>query len=781
MGTPPTGPRGPMAPGSGAYSEPARAPLGGGFAGAPGGGGGFGGGSAGPMRPAAALSPRAGGPGPGPGGPGGGGAPANEGWSEHTAPDGRKYYYNSVTRVSAWVKPEPLMTPEERARAAAAKLAPPPAAASSTAPQHQPPPAAARAPAPAAPAASSTAAAAAPAGGPDAAAVAAAWKEHTAPDGRKYFHNRLTRESRWQMPDEMKAAAARAHLGSPPADGAGRGGRSPPRGAASPSPAQSARSQPFQPSPQQPPQQPKPQPIPVYATKEEARDAFKELLASAGVSGDDTWEAALRRLVGDPRYNALPAIGERKTIFNEYVQARRNEERDVARRRAAEAKEAFSLMLEECGVLRPGDSYRTAKALLGDDPRWGAVPNEPAREELYDSYMRAFRSRAEERERTERREREGAFREALRGLGLKAGTPWRKAAVKLEDEPGCQGLDKADRLRLFQEHMLALEEEERAARDRARDDERRAERRRRDVFRAMLREHMAEGRIGPKTRWRDYGPTVEGEPAYAELTRNKGGSRPKELFMDIVEELEEEYDGAKAAFKDALKAAGWAASQDSSWQEFLERLEAGAAAVEQAGGTGLQGARDSFRRVYYEEAVGGARLKAEEAERRRRRSRDAFGSFLRHARGLYADTPWGEFEGAFKDEPEFKEVGEEVAKEMFDEFVEKLKRKESRDDSGGGGGKHKKRRSSRHDREDDERRGHKAAKRHRRSRSRSRGRSRSRSGERSRSRGRDKPRRETRDSDGGGAHPAPVLGGGGGGAAAARRSPRDDEAEEGEV
>jgi hypothetical protein len=38
--------------------------------------------------------------------------------------------------------------------------------------------------------------------------------------------------------------------------------------------------------------------------------------------------------------------------------------------------------------------------------------------------------------------------------------------------------------------MTELEEGERAAREKARDEERRAERRRRDAFRAMLREHM---------------------------------------------------------------------------------------------------------------------------------------------------------------------------------------------------------------------------------------------------------------------------------------------------
>ena len=32
------------------------------------------------------------------------------------------------------------------------------------------------------------------------------WKEFTSPDGRKYYHNRKTKESKWTMPEEMKKA-----------------------------------------------------------------------------------------------------------------------------------------------------------------------------------------------------------------------------------------------------------------------------------------------------------------------------------------------------------------------------------------------------------------------------------------------------------------------------------------------------------------------------------------------------------------------------------------------
>lgn len=34
-------------------------------------------------------------------------------WSEHKAPDGRTYFYNSVTKQSLWEKPDELKTPCE--------------------------------------------------------------------------------------------------------------------------------------------------------------------------------------------------------------------------------------------------------------------------------------------------------------------------------------------------------------------------------------------------------------------------------------------------------------------------------------------------------------------------------------------------------------------------------------------------------------------------------------------------------------------------------------------
>jgi pre-mRNA-processing factor 40 len=71
-------------------------------------------------------------------------------WKEHVTPEGRKYWYNNVTRQSTWEKPDDLLTPEEKAF------------------------------------------------------KTSAWKEYTTPEGKKYYSNSQTKQTVWDMPSEIK-------------------------------------------------------------------------------------------------------------------------------------------------------------------------------------------------------------------------------------------------------------------------------------------------------------------------------------------------------------------------------------------------------------------------------------------------------------------------------------------------------------------------------------------------------------------------------------------------
>lgn len=53
--------------------------------------------------------------------------------------------------------------------------------------------------------------------------AATQWKEFTAPDGKRYYYNKDTKESRWTIPDELKRAREAAGERAQRWDGVGVG------------------------------------------------------------------------------------------------------------------------------------------------------------------------------------------------------------------------------------------------------------------------------------------------------------------------------------------------------------------------------------------------------------------------------------------------------------------------------------------------------------------------------------------------------------------------------
>lgn len=76
-------------------------------------------------------------------------------WTEHKAPDGRTYYYNSVTKQSLWEKPDELKTQSELLLSQCP------------------------------------------------------WKEYKSENGKVYYHNVTTKESRWTIPTELEELKTR--------------------------------------------------------------------------------------------------------------------------------------------------------------------------------------------------------------------------------------------------------------------------------------------------------------------------------------------------------------------------------------------------------------------------------------------------------------------------------------------------------------------------------------------------------------------------------------------
>ena len=248
-----------------------------------------------PPAPAAALAPAA----------------SSSGWTEHTAPDGRKYYYHKA-KGSAWEKPEELKTEQEKVVTAA---------------------------------------------------VQSKWKEYTSAGGKKYYFNTETRVTQWDMPEEMKAAAAAAEA---------KAAAAVPTPAAAVAPAAPAISA-------------------AGGVTDDTPNAaavhqFMQMIDDMGVTVSMSWEEAMKRIINNQVYRVLPTLAERKAAFMSWQEGKREEAEEEDRKRTRQIKINFLQMLKECEELTSRTRYGKVLQLFGNDPRWFALDDELEREELYEEY-----------------------------------------------------------------------------------------------------------------------------------------------------------------------------------------------------------------------------------------------------------------------------------------------------------------------------------------------------------------------------------------------------------
>lgn len=574
-------------------------------------------------------------------------------WTEHTAPDGRrKYWHNASTGKSTYEKPACLMTATERADATTR------------------------------------------------------WKEAVAPDGRAYFHNLDTKETRWKMPDAVRAAREAAFL----AEGAAAAKKALMRAGAS-SASAPARGDGTAETPLREgtnasaPDDPK-----------DPKAAFAACLAACGVTSAQRWDETIRMVErrGDDRFYALKTAPERKKAFHEYQSRQKKREREEKRAEDKRRRGAFEAMLHEaettlgCGA--PGFAFREVAEDLAKDSRYAerfrAVADDREKEDLYRAHCDALRVRERERRRLARDDARRSFAERLASPAAAVDfetETWRDARRKMAELPDaererlCAGCDRYDQLAAFEARALELEEAAEARRVVAELRRRVAERRARDAFVDFLAEKREARRLTLRLPWRDFvqAEALEEEPAYVAVSRNTSGSRPRELYEDQLEILErraardrdaaaaalaqsgalDEWFGADETRADAAATRELRSSHPRSGavrralaradpETLVERLgethrEALEAALRDAEGGGeASDVRARARRACSDAAAVAAR---EEATRRRRRRRaaEAFASLLESSlrrRVVRPDWTWEEVSRKLSREPEWREM-----------------------------------------------------------------------------------------------------------------------------
>lgn len=480
-------------------------------------------------------------------------------WSEHRSPDGRTYYYNSVTKQSSWEKPNELKTPAERLLSACP------------------------------------------------------WKEYTSESGKVYYYNTESKESKWTAPQEYmdlkaKVLAEKAlkvppvapllapglPIIAPPIVAAGTspfptldaGANLTPGSAENSSSAMdqamaatlAAIEMPETPKEDEPVEEKMPEaapevPVIEFKDKKEAIEAFKEFLKEMKIPSNCNWDQCVKIISKEPKYNSFKKLNEKKQAFNAYKTQKLKDEREEQRLRAKQSKENLEKFLMTTDKIDSTTKYYKCDEIFSTLEVWKSVV-ESDRRDIYEDCIFNLAKREREEAKILKKRNMKTLAELLESMpSITYQTTWSEAQVLLlenqtfKSDINLLGMDKEDALIVFEEHIRGLEREEEEEKEREKKRRRRLERKNRDAFLALLDSLHEDGKLTSMSFWVELYPMISADLRFSAML-GQTGSTPLDLFKFYVEDLKARFYDEKKIVKEILKARNFNMKADTTFVEF---------------------------------------------------------------------------------------------------------------------------------------------------------------------------------------------------------------------
>uniref|UniRef100_A0A8C0VCF1 Pre-mRNA-processing factor 40 homolog A n=1 Tax=Cyanistes caeruleus TaxID=156563 RepID=A0A8C0VCF1_CYACU len=559
-------------------------------------------------------------------------------WTEHKSPDGRTYYYNTETKQSTWEKPDDLKTPAEQLLSKCP------------------------------------------------------WKEYKSDSGKPYYYNSQTKESRWAKPKELEDLEGKRVLDFTKPEDAAAAASAPAAwqgciGMILHVPSHPTHSMIAIPNAEifaqtctiasAKKEDEEAQPVKktyTWNTKEEAKQAFKELLKEKRVPSNASWEQAMKMIINDPRYSALAKLSEKKQAFNAYKVQTEKEEKEEARSKYKEAKESFQRFLENHEKMTSTTRYKKAEQMFGEMEVWNAI-SERDRLEIYEDVLFFLSKKEKEQAKQLRKRNWEALKNILDNMAnVTYCTTWSEAQQYLMDNPTfaedeeLQNMDKEDALICFEEHIRALEKEEEEEKQKSLLRERRRQRKNRESFQLFLDELHEHGQLHSMSSWMELYPAISSDIRFTSML-GQPGSTALDLFKFYVEDLKARYHDEKKIIKDILKDKGFVVEVNTSFEDFVTVISSTKRATTLDAGN-IKLAFNSL----LEKAEAREREREKEEARKMKRKESAFKSMLKQATPpIELDAVWEDIRDRFVKEPAFEDITlESERKRIFKDFLHVL-------------------------------------------------------------------------------------------------------------
>ncbi|CZS90335.1 related to U1 snRNP protein [Rhynchosporium graminicola] len=512
------------------------------------------------------------------------------------------------------------------------------------------------------------------------------WKEYTAEGGRKYWYNTESKQSSWEMPDVYKEAlskeaAAPAPVAPAPTFVAGGGfsaaqfdtarDREPlgeARQIAYGNDVNGSRAQVFVPA----------NTDPDYSTFEEAEAAFLKLLRRQNVDPNWTWEQTMRSIIKDPQYRALKDPKDRKVAFEKYAVEVRAQEKDRAKERIEKLRKDFATMLRSHPEIKHYTRWKTARSIIEGETIFRSAKDDDERRQLFEDYIIELKKANQEREVNSRRAAMDELVDILKGIDLEPYTRWSEAQGIIQSNPRFQGdekfksLSKSDMLTAFENHIKVLEKTFNDARQQEKNLKSRKERQNRDRFLGLLHELKSSNKIKAGSKWSQIHPLLAEDERYQAIL-GQPGSKPIDLFWDMVEEEERALRSVRNDVLDVLDDKRFEIQTKTSFEEFLALMQND----RRTANIDRDGLALIFERLH-EKVNRRNEADTVQLERQQRRAVDALRSLIKHLEPpIRIDDTYERIKPRIERSEEYVALlTDELRRSAFDKVIRRLKEKE---------------------------------------------------------------------------------------------------------
>ncbi|KAL7669902.1 hypothetical protein ACOME3_004849 [Neoechinorhynchus agilis] len=408
-----------------------------------------------------------------------------------------------------------------------------------------------------------------------------------------------------------------------------------------------------------------------------AHACYRELLREKNVPSTSNWDQVYKLVSGDPRYDLLSTVSDRKQAFNGYKVQKQKEEREQERMRLKKAKEDLENFLQACEYMSSNIVYKKAHQMFGHLQVWVNVP-ERERRELFEDVVFFLEKREKDEIRQLQRSNMTNLKKIFEHLSrVGHETTWTQvqeyllASKAFKSNANLQKMDKEDALVVFEDHIRQLQIRHDEDMERYRRLVFRSERKNREAFLDLLDELRDAKKLTCRSMWREVYPVFRSDDRFLNMV-GQPGSTPLDLFKFYVDALKTRYDQDRRLIKSILRDAEFEVHPKKTDYEDFVRVVKDDKRSDRLDEDNIPLAFASC----VQRAIEEERERIREQQRKQRRAETSFRRRLRHLK-LKDDSQYDEFEKEIEEFEEADMFNREEREKMFCEVLLSLKEAET--------------------------------------------------------------------------------------------------------